>query len=36
VRAFRDHVFVVLHGPEMGKGSHVHYEVADATRASAR
>src|SRR5919197_1232883 len=29
VRAYRDHVFVVLHGPELGKGGHVHYVELD-------
>jgi magnesium transporter len=29
VRAYRDHIFVVLHGPELGKGGHVHYVELD-------
>jgi Mg2+ and Co2+ transporter CorA len=29
VRAYRDHGFVVLHGPELGKGGHVHYIELD-------
>jgi Mg2+ and Co2+ transporter CorA len=29
VRAYRDHVFVVLHGPELGSGGHVHYVELD-------
>jgi len=29
VRAYRDHVFVVLHGPELGRGGHVHYVELD-------
>jgi magnesium transporter len=29
VRAYRDHVFVVLHGPELGLGGHVHYIELD-------
>jgi Mg2+ and Co2+ transporter CorA len=29
VRAYRDHVFVVLHGPQPGKGGHVHYIELD-------
>jgi magnesium transporter len=29
VRAYRDHVFIVLHGPELGKGGHVHYVELD-------
>jgi magnesium transporter len=29
VRAYRDHIFVVLHGPELGKGGHVHYIELD-------
>jgi magnesium transporter len=29
VRAYRDHVFVVLHAPQMGKGGHVHYVELD-------
>jgi magnesium transporter len=29
VRAYRDHVFVVLHAPELGKGGHVHYVELD-------
>jgi Mg2+ and Co2+ transporter CorA len=29
VRAYRDHIFVVLHGPELGTGGHVHYVELD-------
>jgi magnesium transporter len=29
VRAYRDHIFVVLHAPELGKGGHVHYVELD-------
>ena len=29
VHAYPDHVFVVLHGPERGKGGHVHYIELD-------
>jgi magnesium transporter len=29
VRAYRDHIFVVLHAPELGKGGHVHYIELD-------
>jgi len=29
VRAYRDHMFVVLHAPELGKGGHVHYIELD-------
>ena len=29
MHAYRDHVFVVLHGPERGKGGHVHYIELD-------
>jgi magnesium transporter len=29
VRAYPDHVFVVLHAPELGKGGHVHYVELD-------
>jgi magnesium transporter len=29
VRAYRDHVFVVLHVPERGEGGHVHYVELD-------
>jgi Mg2+ and Co2+ transporter CorA len=29
VRAYRDHVFVILHAPELGKGGHVHYVELD-------
>jgi magnesium transporter len=29
VRAYRDHVFVILHAPELGKGGHVHYLELD-------
>jgi Mg2+ and Co2+ transporter CorA len=29
VRAYRDHMFVVLHGPELGAGGHVHYVELD-------
>jgi magnesium transporter len=29
VRAYRDHTFVVLHAPELGKGGHVHYVELD-------
>jgi magnesium transporter len=29
VRAYRDHVFVVLHGPELGRAGHVHYVELD-------
>jgi magnesium transporter len=29
VRAYRDHMFVVLHAPELGKGGHVHYVELD-------
>jgi len=29
VRAYRDHIFVVLHAPEVGKGGHVHYVELD-------
>jgi Mg2+ and Co2+ transporter CorA len=29
VQAYRDHIFVVLHAPELGKGGHVHYVELD-------
>ena len=29
VRAYREHLFVVLHAPEVGKGGHVHYVELD-------
>jgi Mg2+ and Co2+ transporter CorA len=29
VRAYRDHLFVVLHAPELGIGGHVHYVELD-------
>jgi magnesium transporter len=29
VRAYRDHLFVVLHAPELGAGGHVHYVELD-------
>jgi Mg2+ and Co2+ transporter CorA len=29
VRAYRDHVFVILHAPELGRGGHVHYVELD-------
>jgi magnesium transporter len=29
VRAYRDHLFVVLHAPELGKSGHVHYVELD-------
>jgi magnesium transporter len=29
VRAYRDHIFVILHAPELGKGGHVHYLELD-------
>jgi hypothetical protein len=29
VRAYRDHIFVILHAPEFGKGGHVHYVELD-------
>jgi magnesium transporter len=29
VRAYRDHIFVVLHAPELGRGGHVHYVELD-------
>ncbi len=29
VHAYRDHVFVVLHAPELGRGGHVHYVELD-------
>jgi magnesium transporter len=29
VRAYRDHVFVVLHAPELGRAGHVHYIELD-------
>jgi magnesium transporter len=29
VHAYRDHVFVILHAPELGKGGHVHYLELD-------
>jgi magnesium transporter len=29
VRAYRDHLFVILHAPELGKGGHVHYVELD-------
>jgi Mg2+ and Co2+ transporter CorA len=29
VRAYRDHIFVILHAPELGKGGHVHYVELD-------
>jgi magnesium transporter len=29
VRAYPDHVFVVQHAPELGKGGHVHYVELD-------
>ena len=29
VHAYRDHVFVVLHGPQLGEGGHVHYVELD-------
>ena len=29
VRAYRDHLFVILHAPELGTGGHVHYLELD-------
>jgi magnesium transporter len=29
VRAYRDHIFVILHAPELGEGGHVHYVELD-------
>jgi Mg2+ and Co2+ transporter CorA len=29
VRAYRDHLFVILHAPELGAGGHVHYVELD-------
>src|SRR5215211_9469525 len=29
VRAYRDHIFVILHAPELGAGGHVHYVELD-------
>jgi magnesium transporter len=29
VRAYRDHIFVVQHAPELGRGGHVHYVELD-------
>jgi magnesium transporter len=29
VRAYRDHIFVILHAPELGTGGHVHYVELD-------
>jgi magnesium transporter len=29
VRAYRDHLFVILHAPELGDGGHVHYVELD-------
>ena len=29
VRAYQDHIFVVLHAPELGSGGHVHYVELD-------
>jgi magnesium transporter len=29
VRAYRDHIFVILHAPELGQGGHVHYVELD-------
>ena len=29
VRAYRDHLFVILHAPELGRGGHVHYVELD-------
>jgi magnesium transporter len=29
VRAYQDHIFVVLHAPELGTGGHVHYVELD-------
>jgi magnesium transporter len=29
VRAYRDHIFVILHAPELGDGGHVHYVELD-------
>jgi magnesium transporter len=29
VRAYRDHIFVVLHAPELGAGGHVHHVELD-------
>jgi magnesium transporter len=29
VRAYRDHLFVILHAPELGTGGHVHYVELD-------
>ena len=29
VRAYRDHLFVILHAPELGQGGHVHYVELD-------
>jgi magnesium transporter len=29
VRAYPDHIFVILHAPELGKGGHVHYVELD-------
>jgi magnesium transporter len=29
VRAYRDHIFLILHAPELGQGGHVHYVELD-------
>jgi magnesium transporter len=29
VHAYRDHIFVILHAPQLGKGGHVHYVELD-------
>jgi magnesium transporter len=29
VRAYQDHIFVILHAPELGRGGHVHYVELD-------
>jgi Mg2+ and Co2+ transporter CorA len=29
VRAYRDHIFVILHAPDLGTGGHVHYVELD-------
>jgi magnesium transporter len=29
MRAYGDHIFVILHGPQLGKGGHVHYVEFD-------